>query len=436
MEHGLDTQVLAVVAAGVIVWGLLSARLERLNVSAPIAFVVFGLVVANKPLSLVDVTVRGTGLRSVAELTLALLLFSDAARVGFQGLRHDTAVPLRLLVIGLPLTVAVGSGIAVILFPDINPWTAAVIAAVVAPTDAALGAEIVENPRIPRRTRRVLNVESGLNDGIATPFVSFFIAGAVAEEVAHSGVSLVGAIGDLGIGVVTGTALGLGGAILLRVAQRAGWSASGYRAITVLALALLAYSLAIQLGGNGFIAAFVGGLAFGTILSADDREANLEFDAQTGELLSLIVWFLFGAVMLTALDATTWETVAFAVLALTVIRMVPVAIALIGTHLSRPTVMFIGWFGPRGLASVVFGLVAFDALAEPDARVVLAAVTLTVLMSVLAHGVTATPFSRLYGAHAADLDDRRPEPASTPVLPSRPRTRVTSHRRGARGDQR
>jgi NhaP-type Na+/H+ or K+/H+ antiporter len=193
------------------------------------------------------------------------------------------------------------------------------------------------------------------------------------------------------------------GGFLLRLAQRSKWSQASNRSIFVLALALLSYSLSIEFGGNGFIAAFVGGLAFGKLLTDDVREQTIDFDAKVGELLSLIVWFMFGAVMVTALDAVTWRTVVFAVLALTLIRMLPVALALLGSHLDRTTVAFVGWFGPRGLASIVFGLLAADDLVGPDAKVVLAAITLTVLLSVVAHGLTASPLARRYGAHAGEI---------------------------------
>ena len=189
---------------------------------------------------------------------------------------------------------------------------------------------------MPARIRRILNVESGLNDGIATPFVTFFIAGTVADTVAHSSTTPGSALADLGIGVLVGVAVGLGGALLLKVATSRGWSSATYRGIGVLALALMAWALSIELSGNGFIAAFVAGLAFGTsIQDPDQQESTLEFDAHSGELLSLIVWFIFGAVLVTALDAATWQTAVFAILALTVVRMVPVAIALVGTRFSR-----------------------------------------------------------------------------------------------------
>jgi len=420
--HGLDTELIVAVAASVVLWGVFSARLEALNVSAPIAFVVVGLVLANRPVSAVNVHVHSETLRSLAEVTLALLLFSDAARVNLRVLRHDAGVPLRLLLIGLPLTIALGTAIAVLLFPDLDPWTAAVIAATVAPTDAALGAQVVEDRHVPQRIRRVLNVESGLNDGIATPFVSFFIAGAVADTVAHSTASLDGALGELGIGALVGATVGLGGGVLVTFSTRRGWASPSYRGIGALALALVAYALSIELGGNGFIAAFVGGLAIGTVLPDRERKETLDFDAQAGELLSLVVWFLFGTALVTALDATTWHTAAFAILALTVVRMAPVAVALVGSRLTPMTVAFIGWFGPRGLASVVFGLIAFDSLHGSEAKSVLAAVTLTVLLSVVAHGLTASPLASRYGDHINALARSAAERAPVPALAARPRS--------------
>jgi NhaP-type Na+/H+ or K+/H+ antiporter len=425
----LDTGLIVAIAASLIGWGLVSAKFEALNISAPIAFVVVGLVLANDPVSAIDVNVHAETLRSLAEVTLALLLFSDAARVNLRVLlRRDAGVELRLLLVGLPLTMAVGTAVAVVLFPHLDPWAAAVIAAAVAPTDAALGAQVVEDEHVPARIRRILNVESGLNDGIATPFVSFFIAGAVADTVAHSSTGLGGSLGDLGIGVLVGTAVGLGGGFLLTLSMRHGFASPSYRGLGVLALALLAYALSIELGGNGFISAFVGGLAFGTVVQGPtQQEATLEFDSQSGKLLSLVVWFLFGAVMVTALDAVTWQTAVFAILALTVVRMVPVALALIGEGFTRTTVAFIGWFGPRGLASVVFAVIAFDSLKGSEANAVLAAVTLTVLLSVVAHGFTAAPLARRYGEHVAALAASTPELEAVPGLATRP---LTTHRHG------
>jgi NhaP-type Na+/H+ or K+/H+ antiporter len=418
VEHGLDAGALAVVAACFVLWGLVSARLERVNVSAPIAFVVLGLVVAHEPLSLLEVHITSTTVRSIAEITLALLLFSDASRVNVRALRADVALPVRLLGIGLPLTIAAGAACAAALFGGVDVWVAAVIGAIVAPTDAALGAAIMQDERVPGRVRRVLNVESGLNDGIATPFVNLFIAGAVAEEVAHvQGVG--GAAIDLLIGGGVGLGVGLAGAALLQMTRRWGWSAPAFRAFAVLGLALVAYALTIEAGGNGFVGAFIGGLAFGSITPASDAHV-VSFTDDAGELLSLLVWFLFGAAMIVpAFEHLVWQDVVFAILALTAVRMVPVAIALAGTGLGRATVAFVGWFGPRGLASVVFALIAYDNLVPADANRVLAAVTVTVVFSVLAHGITAAPLAARYGRRAAALHPTQPEHATTPTLRTR-----------------
>jgi NhaP-type Na+/H+ or K+/H+ antiporter len=421
VEHGLDTGALAVVAAGFVLWGLVSARLERMNISAPIAFVVFGVVVAHAPLSLVAVPLASTTVRSIAEVTLALVLFSDASRVNVRALRADIAVPARLLGIGLPLTVAAGAAGAAALFGGIDLWVAALIGAIVAPTDAALGASIMEDRRVPARVRRVLNVESGLNDGIVTPVVNLCIAGAVAAGVTHAeGVG--GAAVDLLIGAGVGLGVGLLGAALLQATGRSGWSAPAFRAFAVLGLALTAYALAIEAGGNGFVGAFIGGLAFGTLTrSTDDHLIGFTEDA--GEALSLLVWFLFGAAMIVpAYEHLTWQDGAFGLVALTVVRMVPVAIALAGTGLDRATVAFIGWFGPRGLASVVFALIAFDSLEPADANRVIAAATTTVVLSVVAHGISAAPLANRYGRHAAALDPDHQEHATTPELRTRSMT--------------
>ena len=422
---GFDAEAVAVIAVCFVMWGLVSARFERANVSAPIAFVALGLVLANGPVTLIDINVRSEGLRTIAEVTLALVLFADASRVNVHALRSDPGIPTRLLVLGLPLTIGLGTLVALITFGGIDPWIAAVIAAAVAPTDAALGAAIVEDRRVPRRIRRVLNVESGVNDGIATPFVTFFIAGA-AESTAHGGTTLGSALSELGIGVMAGVIVGIAGGVLLSLAARHGWGAPGFRPVAVAALALLAYAGALEVSGNGFVAAFVAGMVFGTTFRRDDV-GGVWFADDIGTLMSLLVWFLFGAAMIVpAFEHARWADAVFAILSLTLVRMAPVAIALAGSGLSRRTVAFVGWFGPRGLASVIFALLAFDALASVDGFAVLAAVTITVLLSVVAHGVTASPLARRYGRHAGGLHESRPEHGPAAELRTRRHARSTS----------
>ena len=408
MNPDLNIATLAVVSACVLLWGLVSARLERWDVSAPIAFVLLGLAATHGPTALIHVNLHSSTIRSLAEVTLALVLFSDASRVNVRALRADAALPARLLGIGLPLTIGAGAGVAALLFGGSGIWVAAAIGAIVAPTDAALGATIMDDTRVPSAVRRLLNVESGLNDGIATPFVNLFIAGAVSAE-AVSGVHPATAAFDLLGGAGLGIGVGVLGAVLLALASRHGWSTTGFRPIAVLALALFAYSASVVAGTNGFIAAFVAGMAFGAIDRGDDV-ADLRFTEEGGTLLSLLVWFMFGAAMLgPGLADVGWRDVVFAVLALTVVRMVPVALALAGSGLDRATVGFVGWFGPRGLASVVFGLIAVDSLAPEQSKVVLGAVTLTVALSVLLHGISASPLAARYGALAGRLHPQRPE---------------------------
>ena len=417
--QGLDTQLVVALAASIIVWGLCSARLQRFDISAPMVFVGLGLLCAN-PLGLVDVSSRGEGLHTLAEITLALLLFSDAARVNLRVLARDVSVPAKLLFLGLPLSIGLGTVLAALLFPGVNVCVLAAIAASIAPTDAALGAQVVEDPHVPKRVRRILNVESGLNDGIATPFVTFFLASAVSELAVHPAQSALGAVGDLALGALVGTVIGAGGGWLLKWASAKEWANPSYRALTVVAFALLAYAGADELGANGFIAAFVGGLAFGTVFVPAERDSVLQFDAGMGSLLSLIVWFVFGAFLVSALDVVTWQTVVYTALALTVVRMLPVALVLVRSGLDRSTVAFIGWFGPRGLASVVFALVVSDALTGKDAELALSVISLTVVASVVAHGLSASPLARRYGAHMARLAHDSPEHQEVPHLSPRP----------------
>lgn len=428
MEHGLHTDVIAVFGAAVVVWSLVSARLDRLSITPALAFVIVGLVVANPPLSLVEIDTGSETVRSLAEVTLALVLFTDAARVDLQGLRADAQVPFRLLLIGLPLTVAAGLGLALVLFADLDPWVCAVVAAAVAPTDAALGAPLMADRRIPARVRRELNVESGLNDGLITPVVTFCIAGAVAHGGTPTELSAGSALVDLALGLVVGVGLGLAGGAALRLARHRSWASSSVETVAVLALALLAYAAAVETGGNGFVAAFAGGMAFGAVRRA--AVDVLGFASESGELLAIVVWFVFGAIAVPALDDAPWSVAAFAVLALTVGRMLPVALALVGTGLGRPTVAFLGWFGPRGLASVVFALIAFDELAAGESRAtMLAAIVATVLLSVVAHGLTAKPLAGRYAAYAEGAD-RPAELRPTPEPATRPRL---GHRHAAAG---
>ena len=389
---------IALVAAALFGWALVSARLQRADLTPPIVFLVLGGALAG--VGLVDGSTIPETFAVLVEVTLVWVLFSDAARLRAQQLRGDVGLLLRLLGLGLPLTIVVGWALAVWLFPQQGPWLAFVVAAALAPTDAALGLPVVTNPAVPSRIRRLLTVESGLNDGIATPVVLLAIAGAAAAAGMENAEGAGPAVITLLIGVAVGAVIGGAGGWLLRRARRHGSATEEFLGIGVLALALLAYAGAVEVGGNGFVAAFCAGLAFGRF--AGPRAAGeLVFLEQTGSLVSMLVWSVFGAVAVAVvLERITVLTVVYAVLSLTVVRMVPVALSLIGSGLDRPAVLFVGWFGPRGLASIVFALLALEALGH-EADDAVAVIAVTILLSVLAHGLSAAPLAALYGRVSA-----------------------------------
>jgi len=388
VQHGVDMGVVAVLAASLAAWNVVSERLERWNITGPMALVTLGYVVVSQPVSLVDVGVGTAGIRDLAELVLAVVLFSDAARVDLRKLERDALVPSRLLVVGLPLTIAMGTLACHLVIPGLSWAECALVGAAVAPTDAALGAAIIEDRRVPARLRRALNVESGLNDGIATPFVNLFLVMAAAGTALNQG-STPHFFAELAVGTACGVVLGVGGGFVMVRARAAGLSNVSAQSVAVAALAVLAYAGTVQINGNGFVAAFVAGLAYG---GAGGRGAELlSFTADAAALGSQTVWFLFGAALLPAMDSVTWEEVLFAVLALTVLRMVPVAVSLVGSGIDRVSVLVIGWFGPRGLASVVFGLLAYDELGPDIGHRVASVIGVTVVASVVAHGVSAGP---------------------------------------------
>lgn len=402
---------LAIVTGLVFVWGMLSARLERFDMTAPIVFTAAGVLLTHGPLKPLGIAPSPELVKLLAEATLAMVLFSDASRVGLRRLRPDLGLCLRLLLLGLPLSIALGTVTAFIL-PGVGiTWLALLVGAALAPTDAALGAAVMVNPAVPARIRRLLNIESGLNDGIATPVVLIAIAGASTTE--HIGGTGPGkAVVELTLGLLIGVAVGAGGGRLIKLGRDRGWVADGFAGAAVLGLALCCYTTSVALDGNGFIAAFTGGLAF---TAAGGPAAKLvPFLEETGALLSLLVWLLFGVIaVVPAMEALTWQTALYAVLSLTVVRILPVTVALAGTRLGRPAVLFVGWFGPRGLASVVFALLAVEDLNGAVARPATTVIAFTVLLSVLAHGLTADPLAKRYGSRLAP-----PQEVPAPVTPA------------------
>jgi sodium/hydrogen antiporter len=388
---------LAVVVFG---WAVFSEWLAARNLTGPLIFLVAGFVLANARWGIGSVDIESSTVHHLAEITLALLLFADASGVPVAAARQDLPLTARLLGVGLPLSMLAGTAVAVVLYPSLPLALAGLLAASLAPTDAALSASVIADERLPIGVRRVLNVESGLNDGIATPVVTFCIASAAAAlgAVTHEFDDGFGAVVELAIGIAVGATLALVGGRLVAIAHSRGWLQHGARRLATLALAILAFLTASEVGGNPFVSAFIGGLVFGASARTDAAEST-ELTELTGSLLSLVLWFVFGAgFVLPAFERLDGRSVLYAVLSLTVVRMVPVAIALLGSGRDRMTTVFLGWFGPRGLASAVFALLAVEELgvADPRLLVVLDAITLTIVLSIVAHGLTARPLATRY----------------------------------------
>lgn len=388
---------------------LISRRLERTVVTAPILFTAAGMLLFLAMPGLRAVDVERESLLKLAELGLVMLLFTDASHIDLGTLQSKQRLPLRLLTVGMLLTIVLGAVAAHLVFPALSLWEAGILAAILAPTDAGLGQVIVRSPRVPMRIRQALDVEAGLNDGLSVPFLMFFMT--VAQAGSRGGGSvLVRYIWEqLGMGALVGAAIGLGGGYLLGLAHRKGWMAEPVEQLGVVTLPILSTLACTPVGGSMFIAAYVAGL----LVRVGFREAgarSVEFAEGWGQLFDYFVFFFFGLMLLFSFGAIAPQHLLYALLSLTAVRMVPVWLALMGTGLSRASVLFMGWFGPRGLASIVLGLVFLEEEAHlPGEETIRLAVIVTVFFSIFAHGVSAPPLIERYARGVAALDPAAPE---------------------------
>ena len=390
-------------------YSLLSRRIERTIVTAPIVFTVAGMLMFPALQGILKAGFTANVALHVAEVGLVMLLFTDASRTDLNVLRNIRNLPARLLSAGMLLTIVLGAVVARIVFPQLSIWEAGILSAILAPTDAGLGQIIVNSPRVPMRIRQGLNVEAGLNDGLSVPFLLFFIAIAAAKIEGGKGSLMEFIVEQLGFGVCVGLAIGLAGGWLLGLARRKQWIAESFQQIGVVALPLLCLLVSDMVGASMFIAAFVAGLAVQVGFKEAGKQ-SVEFAEEWGQLLNLAVFFLFG--MAAVRDWPQFSTASwiYALLSLTIVRMLPVAIALIGTRLSAASVIFMGWFGPRGLASIVLGLVYLEQETHfPGESTIRFAVQATVLLSIFAHGLSAMPGIGLYARKIASLAADAPE---------------------------
>jgi NhaP-type Na+/H+ or K+/H+ antiporter len=384
----------------------ISRRIQNTVITLPMLYTIFGILLGGLVLDVIPLTPEDGLVELIAELTLVIVLATDASRIDLRSLFRDHNLPTRLLGIGLPLTMVLGTIAAVLVLTELSFWEAAILGVVLAPTDASLGQSVVSNPKVPVRIRQTLNIESGLNDGIALPFLLLAIA--IAEsEVAFSGPAafLLSVLVQIGLGIAAGIAVGYLGTRFILWGQRSGWMSRNYQKISSLALILLVYGLAELIGGNGFIAAFCFGLTSSNVAGKEESEDLYEFAEREVTILMLLTFLLFGAVMLPpAIEAINPELVLYAVLSLTLVRMLSVGISMIGEKVGSITILFLGWFGPRGVASILYIFIVLESETLPGLELIYSVVMVTVLFSIYAHGISASPASGWYGRRMAVLD--------------------------------
>jgi NhaP-type Na+/H+ or K+/H+ antiporter len=389
---------LVVFAVFILIYSSVAGAVEKTWISGAIIFTAFGLLIGPIGLDLISIKVDREAIRTLAELTLALVLFTDAAGADIGVLKKFERLPVRLLLVGLPLTILLGFGIGALLFQKMSLFEVALLATMLAPTDAALGKAVITNETVPNAVRQGLNVESGLNDGICVPILFVFLALATGQagEGGPWPLAIKLVAEEIGIGLAVGLLLTVLAVGLLKSARRRNWLTETWIQIPIVALALACFASAQYLGGSGFIAAFSGGLLFG-VLAKEQREAFLLAAEGTGDTMSLITWVIFGAAVVSkAIGNFSWIIVFYAILSLTLIRMLPVFFVLTGLRTNTEGKLFVGWFGPRGLASIVFAVIVMNANL-PNDGIIAMTVVCTVIFSIVLHGISANPWAKGFG---------------------------------------
>ncbi len=412
----------------VLVLGLFSRRIERSVITAPMLLTIVGLLVYFAFPVLAEMEIKTSQITTLCSIALALVIFTDASRINILKIAKSITLSARLLAVGMPLTIIFGTGIAVMLFTDLTLWEAAILAVILAPTDAGLGHAVVSNKHVPMRIRQVLNVEAGLNDGISLPFLLLFIALARVDAPQQEFFWIFETIQQIGFGLIIGAALGYLGGRLMGKADRRGWIREPFPQITAFSLAIMCWGFAEYIHVNSFLAVFICGLlikpGYDSAGEKTVKSSSVEmfaFSEAWGQMLSYAVFFVFGVIIFTGMIG--WGTPViwlYAILSLTVIRMLPVAISLIGTHLKLPSVFFLGWFGPRGLASIVLGLILIgQEYVIPGKPTIEAVITATVFLSIFAHGITSAPGVKFYSRFVKKLPPDAPELEETIQRPVR-----------------
>ena len=389
----------------VYLFSLISKRAQKTILTAPIVFTLAGMFAYLVLPETSQATINNKTILVIGEITLALVLFSDALRINLRRVMREYQLPSRLLGIGMPLTIILGGLMALLLFSHFSIWEAAILATILAPTDASLGAAIMHSKRVPAIIRRALNLESGLNDGLSIPLLMLFIGLASVTSPGQDRSWIVFTAQQIGFGLLVGLGVGWLGGWLTANAEKKGWMTKSAQQLALIAIAILSWWLAEKVvGGNGFIAAFIAG-ALVREGYQDAHERMAEFSEAWGDLLIYLIFFFFGLMAMPQLENLIAPYWIYALLSLTLVRMLPVGLAMLGTRLHISSILFLGWFGPRGLASIILGLIFLEQKTNLSVEpVIILAVISTVLLSIFAHGISAAPAINLYARRTAAME--------------------------------
>jgi len=397
---------IAVISVFAFTYSIVAGGMERTPINGALVFVAFGLLFGPVGLGILDISVDRTGFRIIADLTLALVLFIDAANADLRVLKSQSQIPRRMLLLGLPLVIGGGMLTGAWLFDEFNLYQLAILATILAATDAALVKAVVTNKAVPPRIREGLNAESGFNDGMCVPILFTFVALAVGAPAEGGNILLALKLvaQEIGIGLVVGLGLTAIGVQLVGICIRQGWISEIWLQVTAVALAVACFAVAQSLHGSGYVAAFVGGMLFGSLLKSETHRL-VHAGEGFAETLALVTWVVFGAAVVGKYyDFFTWNILFYALLSLTANRMLPMLLALAGTREYMAGKLFLGWFGPRGLASVVFLIIVLDEKV-PGSETMAITVVCTVTLSILMHGLTARPLANWIAARTKGTAD-------------------------------
>jgi NhaP-type Na+/H+ or K+/H+ antiporter len=386
---------LAIIALFAFLYSAVAGRLEKTVISGPLVYIAFGLLCGPLALGILNIEVSAVEMRVLADLTLALFLFIDAANADLSVLKGNIKIPARMLGVGLPLIILSGFGVGMVLFDELSFYELALLATMLAATDAALGKAVITNPAVPSRVREGLNVESGLNDGICVPILFVFIALAVGStEGSSASLAITLVAEEIGIGLAVGLGLTAIGTWILRRCHELGWITDIWGQIPVIALSVGCFAVAQSVHGSGYIAAFSGGILFG-YLAKQSKHELLHAAEGVGETMALFTWVIFAVIIGKYFEFFSWEIVVYALFSLTIVRIIPIYLSLTGTGESNNSKLFLGWFGPRGLASIVFAVIVLNHEIA-GGKIIALTVICTVILSIIAHGLTANPLARAF----------------------------------------